>query len=118
MSSDDKKWRLALDIIAVIGPVVALGAAYIAFRAAENNTDEQYVALAINILRESQSHESDEALRGWAADLLKAYSGKVPPPEDVLKRLRSGTLKLPAIVGYGAAKDSPDISSGQGTVTR
>jgi hypothetical protein len=115
--SSAKKWRLALNISAVVGPLVAIGAACIAYGATQNSTNEQYVALAINILREGQRSPSDAALREWAADLLNAYSGKVPLPEKVLKELRSGQLTLPAVVGCGAITDSPDTIHGKGKAT-
>jgi hypothetical protein len=123
LSRWERAWKFPISIVPLITVLIALAtvfvslnAAHLSYSASEDNTGAQLVALAINILREGQRSESDKALRGWAADLLKAYSEKVAPPDEVLNGLRSGNLKLPAIAGCGAVTDRPDIVKGVGKV--
>jgi hypothetical protein len=104
--SSAKKWRLALNMASVIGPVVALGAACLAYRASGQNTSAQYVAVAVSIVRETPN-PGDLGLRNWAVDVLQAHSDTKFSP-TVEADLRSGQITLPA----------GDIVWGQGTVGR
>ena len=122
LSRWERAWKFLIGMVPLMAVLIALATVFVSLNAArlsygasEDNTGAQLVALAINILREGHKSDSDKALRGWAVDLLKAYSGRVPPPDDVLRDLRSGDLKLPAI-GCGAVTDHPDIVQGVGKV--
>lgn len=97
-------------LVALIGVFVSLTAACLAYGATQNSTKAQYVGLAISVLREARRSQPDAELRGWATDLLKAYSG-VPVPEKVLADLRSGRLTLP---GCAAITEPPDTFHGEG----
>lgn len=80
----------------------------------ERNVNQEYVKLAVSILKEPKD-KTEIALRGWAADLLNQNSPTKFSPE-VLHALKEGQATLPAelagilgaTAGGGSLAISPD----------
>jgi hypothetical protein len=92
-------------LVALIAVFVSLTAACLAYSATQNSTRAQYVGLAISVLREAPRSQSDDALRGWATDVLSKYSADVPLPPSVIADLKSGKITLGAAL-IGEAHDT------------
>jgi len=82
-----------LSLIAI--PVVlAIGGWLIQNSLADRNVSQEYVKLAVTILKEPKD-KTDNLLRAWAADLLNQNSPTKFSPE-VLQALKEGQATLPA----------------------
>jgi len=100
--------------VVAIPVVLAIGGWLIQGSLADRNVSQEYVKLAVTILKEPRGKD-DSLLRGWAADLLNQNS---PTKFDqaVLDALKQGQATLPAQLatiinssgGGGALAASPD----------
>jgi len=91
----ERRERIAklLSLIAI--PVVlAMGGWLIQNSLADRNVSQEYVKLAVTILKEPKD-KTDNLLRPWAADLLNQNSPTKFSPE-VLQALKEGQATLPA----------------------
>ncbi len=91
-------WRRALDASSLIAAIVALGAAVLVYRASERALHEQYLGLAITILNESKTKQTDIDLRAWALLVFQSYS-PFPLPAKVAADLKAGATTLTSAVG-------------------
>jgi WD40 repeat protein len=107
--------RLAKLLSLVAIPVVlAVVGWFIQNSLAERNVSQEYVKLAVTILKEPKD-KTDALLRSWAADLLNQNSPTKFSP-DVLRALKEGQATLPAQLaailgtagGGGAVAVAPD----------
>lgn len=72
----------------------------------QNQTvSKDYVQLAVSILREPDQSKVRPELRGWAVDLLNAYSA-IKLNEDIAKQLKSGQIALPPLETFAAVPSS------------
>lgn len=80
----------------------------------QNQTvSKDYVQLAVSILREPDQSKVRPELRGWAVDLLNAYS-TVKLNEEIAKQLKSGQVVLPPLetfTGVPSAALSPELDN-------
>jgi D-alanyl-D-alanine carboxypeptidase len=90
--------------LAAIPVVLAIGGWVIQARLQNQTVSRDYVQLAISILREPAGPELRPEIRGWATDVLAAYS-PTTLNEAVLQQLRSGSTTLPV-----AAPDSQRLA--------
>ncbi len=95
LSGWEKLERLAKLLSLVAIPVaLAFGGWLIQNSLAERNVSQEYVKLAVTILKEPKD-KTDSLLRSWAADLLNQNSPTKFSPE-VLRALKEGQAVLPA----------------------
>jgi hypothetical protein len=94
--------------IAAIPIVVALGGWLVQRQLQKQSVSKDYVQLAVSILREPDSSKVSGELRGWAVDLLNAYSA-VKLSGAVSKVLKAGEAVLPPLEGF-AASPSPALT--------
>lgn len=91
----DRAERIAkLFSLVAIPVVLALGGWLIQNSLAERNVSQEYVKLAVTILKEPKD-KTDNLLRAWAADLLNQNSPTKFSPA-VLQALKEGQAILPA----------------------
>ena len=83
----------------MIGVLVALGAAMLAYMASKHSVSAQYVAIAAGILNAPKG-QSDAELRVWATNVVNKYSA-IPLPAKAAADLKSGKITL-----SGEAKDT------------
>jgi len=74
----------------------------------KQSVGKDYVQLAVSILREPDSSKVNPELRGWAVDLLNAYS-VVKLSDAVSTVLKAGQATLPPLEGF-AATPSPALT--------
>ena len=71
----------------------------------KRNVDQQYVSLALSILKEPKS---DELLRTWAVELLNEHS-PVPIPSQTQAKLKTGEISFAAFASYKRLTDLYEI---------
>jgi hypothetical protein len=91
-------WRRTIEGTALITALVALFAAVMAYRATEHSVQQQYVGLAISILKEPTKGQPDIDLRAWALVVFQKYS-PVPLPANVAADLKAGAITLTSALG-------------------
>lgn len=94
--------------IAAIPIVIAVGGWLVQKRLQEQSVRKDYVQLAISILREPSSEKVGTELKGWAVDLLNAYS-EVKLTQKVSRTLKEGKAVLPPLERF-EANPSPALT--------
>jgi hypothetical protein len=79
----------------------------------DQTVSKDYVQLAVSILREPDQSKVRPELRGWAVDLLNAYS-TVKLNEGIAQQLKSGQVVLPPLETFTAVPSaalSPELNN-------
>ena len=88
-------------VAAVIAAIAALIGAFLSWNASQSSVEQEYVALAMGILRDS---ESTQPTRNWAINVVSEYSPTEITPE-MASGLLTGRAVLPAELDPDATRN-------------